>query len=80
MKIVIASDHGGFELKQNLIDYYKKQGIVLEDLGTHSSVSCDYPDIADTLTTEILSKRADLGILICGTRKSPQGNPCRSAL
>ena len=67
MNIAIASDHGGFELKQNLIDYYQKQGINLEDLGTHSSQSCDYPDIANKLTAEILNGHIDLGILICGT-------------
>ena len=67
MKIAIASDHGGFELKQNLIEYYKKQGLMLEDLGTYSTQSCDYPDIADKMAQVILSHNADLGILICGT-------------
>ena len=67
MKIAIASDHGGFELKQNLIEYYKKQGINLDDLGTHSSESCDYPDIANKMVEAILAHHADLGILICGT-------------
>lgn len=67
MKIAIASDHGGFALKGYLLGYYKKQGISLEDLGTHSEESCDYPLIADALCRHILDGRAELGILICGT-------------
>ena len=67
MKIAIASDHGGFELKQKLIEYYAKQGVRLEDLGTHTEESCDYPLIARKMTDAILSGQADNGILICGT-------------
>lgn len=67
MKIAIASDHGGFELKQKLIEYYAKQGVALEDLGTHTAESCDYPLIARKMTDAILSGRAENGILICGT-------------
>lgn len=66
-KIAIGSDHGGFELKQKLIEHYKKQGINLIDEGTCSSESCDYPDIADKMAESILNKWVDLGILICGT-------------
>ena len=67
MKIAIASDHGGFELKQKLIEYYAKQGVRLEDLGTYTEESCDYPLIARKMTDAILSGQADNGILICGT-------------
>lgn len=67
MKIAIASDHGGFELKQNLINHYKNQGVILEDLGTNSTQSCNYSDFADKMAQVILSHNADLGILICGT-------------
>ncbi len=67
MKIAIASDHGGFELKQKLIEHYKEIGITLSDLGTHSADSCDYPDMAKKMAEAILSHDADLGILICGT-------------
>lgn len=67
MKIAIASDHGGFELKQKLIEYYAKQGVALDDLGTHTTESCDYPLIARKMTDAILSGRAENGILICGT-------------
>ncbi len=67
MNIAIASDHGGFELKGQLIEYYAKKGIVLQDLGTHSTESCDYPLIARKMTNAVLNREADLGILICGT-------------
>ena len=65
MKIAIASDHGGFELKEELKQHYT--GLNLNDLGTYSTESVDYPDIADKMAQEILTKKADLGILICGT-------------
>lgn len=67
MKIAIASDHGGFEMKQALIEHFAKQNIVLQDLGTHDVCSVDYPDYADKMAECILSGKADLGILICGT-------------
>lgn len=66
-KIAIGSDHGGFELKEKLINHYKNQGINFADLGTHSSDSCDYPDIADKMAESVLKGEVDLGILICGT-------------
>ena len=67
MKIAIASDHGGFDLKQKLIEYYQKQNIELENLGTNSTDSVDYPDFGAKMARYILEKKADLGILICGT-------------
>ena len=67
MTIAIASDHGGFELKEQLKAYYAKQGIILADLGTHSSDSCDYPDIAQAICAKILAGEVKTGILICGT-------------
>ncbi len=67
MKIAVASDHGGFEMKQALTEYFAKKGMPLQDLGTHDSCSVDYPDYADKMADYILSGQADLGILICGT-------------
>lgn len=67
MEIAIASDHGGFELKQELIEHFAAEGLVLRDLGTHSADSCDYPDIARVMAETVLSGKAALGILICGT-------------
>lgn len=63
MKIAIASDHGGFDLKTKLQNHYQN----LIDLGTCSTESCDYPDIAESMAQAILNNKADLGILICGT-------------
>lgn len=67
MKLAIGADHGGFELKEFLKKEYAKKGIELVDLGTYSDESCDYPLIADKMAEEILSKKADKGVLICGT-------------
>ena len=67
MEIAIASDHGGFELKQELIERFAAEGLVLRDLGTHSADSCDYPDIARAMAETVLSGKVALGILICGT-------------
>ena len=67
MKIAIASDHGGFELKSKLIEHYKNKDIQLADLGTYSAESCDYPDIAEKMCQAILSGKHQTGILICGT-------------
>ncbi len=67
MKIAIASDHGGFELKQKLLEYYAQRGTNLVDLGAYSNESCDYPLIARKMTDAVLSGNADWGILVCGT-------------
>ncbi|MCX4349907.1 MAG: ribose 5-phosphate isomerase B [Alphaproteobacteria bacterium] len=67
MTIAIAADHGGFELKEKLIAYYAAKGINLLDLGTHSSDSCDYPDMAGRMCEKIKSGDVETGILICGT-------------
>ena len=67
MKIVIGSDHGGFELKQEVMDHLKKRGIEIIDVGCYSAESCDYPVYAKPVTEAIQNGDADLGILICGT-------------
>lgn len=67
MKIAIASDHGGWKLKSELLDFYTKQGVNLLDLGTYSEESCDYPDIAAKMCAAILGGEVERGILICGT-------------
>ncbi len=67
MTIAIASDHGGFELKDILIDYLAEKGHSIINLGTNSPESVDYPDYAKACCDEVISKRADFGILVCGT-------------
>ena len=65
MKIAIAADHGGFELKEALKAHYKALEFI--DLGTYSADSVDYPDYGRKMAQTVLGKKADLGILICGT-------------
>lgn len=67
VKIAIGSDHGGFELKENIKKHYENQSIVFEDLGTYSESSCDYPDIAVKMCESVKNGNVDFGILICGT-------------
>lgn len=67
MKIAIAADHGGFELKDSMVEYIKSLGNEVMDLGTNSADSVDYPDYAKKVCEEIQQGDTDLGILICGT-------------
>ena len=67
MKVAIGCDHGGFPLKQAVIDKIKELGFELIDFGTNSSDSVDYPDYAEKVAQAILSGKADRGILICGS-------------
>lgn len=68
MKLIIASDHGGFRLKSELVELLKKAGHEVEDIGTHSDARCDYPDLAHAVARSILGgKGAERGILVCGT-------------
>ena len=66
-KIAIGSDHGGFEYKAKIIDYLKEHNFEYEDMGTYTTESCDYPVIAKKVANEIVSGKADKGILVCGT-------------
>jgi ribose 5-phosphate isomerase B len=67
LRVAVASDHGGFELKKTVIHYLKSQGIEYRDYGTHSTESCDYPDIAQALAQAVADGTYNRGILICGT-------------
>ena len=70
-KLLIASDHAGFTLKEKLINYLTKKGIAIKDLGTYSKERCDYPEYAYKLAKSIASGKYRRGILIC---KSGIGN------
>lgn len=70
-KIVIASDHAGFSLKERLKPYLEKRGLSVKDLGTCSKESCDYPEFAYALAKEVSRGEFKRGILIC---KSGIGN------
>lgn len=67
MKIAVAADHAGFEMKQSILDYLLSKNFDVINLGTDSPTSVNYPDYADKIAAHILSKKADLGILVCGT-------------
>ncbi len=67
MKIAIGADHAGFELKEKIRRTLEQQGIQVDDKGTHSTESVDYPDFAREVGKVVAAKHADLGILVCGS-------------
>jgi RpiB/LacA/LacB family sugar-phosphate isomerase len=67
MRVVLGSDHAGYELKQQILDYVKELGHEILDVGTHDGSSVDYPDFAEAVGTAIIDNKADRGILICGS-------------
>lgn len=67
MKIALASDHGGFALKEQIKEHLKKREIELLDLGTNSEESVDYPLFGRICGEAVASEKADLGIVCCGT-------------
>jgi ribose 5-phosphate isomerase B len=66
-KIAIASDHGGFDLKESIIAHLLNTGWEVDDLGPHSGDSVDYPDFGIKLAEEVAEKKVERGIVICGT-------------
>ena len=66
--IAIASDHGGFALKQELLALLKEKGYEYNDLGCYDTQSVDYPAYAAAVCREVLEGRAEKGVLLCGTR------------
>ena len=66
-KILIGSDHAGFDLKMVLKEYMEKKGMEVLDVGCAESVACDYPDFARRLCKRIQQGDASRGVLICGT-------------
>jgi ribose 5-phosphate isomerase B len=67
MKIALASDHGGFELKEIVREYLTEKGYEIMDLGTYNTDSVDYPDYGLKAGQEVAAGNADRGIVICGT-------------
>ena len=63
----MGSDHAGFVLKEELKGVVESLGHDVIDVGTHSTASVDYPDFAEKVGVEILTGRADRGILLCGS-------------
>ena len=67
MQIAIACDHGGFRLKNVLIENMKAQGVEVVDFGTYSEESCDYPDYASKAAKAVANGECDRGVVVCGT-------------
>ena len=65
MRIAISCDHTGLALKLYLIEQLQRAGHAVQDLGTHSEASMDYPDIAVPLAKTVVRGKADLGVVIC---------------
>jgi len=67
MKVVIASDHAGFSLKQNLREFLEAQNFEVVDVGADSATMVDYPDYAEKIGLAIVENEAMRGVLICGS-------------
>lgn len=67
MKIVLGSDHAGFELKEKLKAHLAAAGHDVTDLGTHSTESVDYPDFGFAVGRAVASGAAERGVVVCGT-------------
>ena len=65
--IALGCDHGGYELKQEIIAYLKKEGLEYKDYGCFSTESVDYPVYAKLVAKAVQSGECEKGILICGT-------------
>jgi ribose 5-phosphate isomerase B len=70
--IPIASDHGGFEMKQFLIEKLKESGYTVDDFGTYTNESVDYPDFIHPLASAIGMGNYPLGIILCGSGNGAQ--------
>jgi ribose 5-phosphate isomerase B len=67
MRIALGADHAGYELKDKIKQHLQQQGLQVQDEGTNSGESVDYPDYARKVGHNISEQRADLGILVCGS-------------
>ncbi|GAA0182888.1 ribose 5-phosphate isomerase B [Clostridium sediminicola] len=67
MKISLGSDHGGFPLKEQILNHLKGKGYEITDVGTFTEESCDYPDYAIKVAEDVKNKKSGFGILVCGT-------------
>lgn len=67
MRVVLGSDHAGYEMKQKVLARVRALGHQVLDVGTHSTSPADYPDYAEALAVAILNNKADRGIMVCGS-------------
>jgi ribose 5-phosphate isomerase B len=67
MRIALGADHAGFSLKEKIKQHLARNGFEVDDRGTNSSESVDYPDFARAVGEEVVASDADRGILVCGS-------------
>ncbi len=67
MRIAIGSDHAGYHLKETIKSQLAASGVEIDDVGTTSDASVDYPDYAAAVARSVASGASDRGILVCGT-------------
>jgi ribose 5-phosphate isomerase B len=67
MKIILGNDHAGYDLKEQLKKTLREEGHEIEDVGTYSNDSVDYPDFAHKVAEKIVATEGEIGILICGS-------------
>lgn len=67
MNISIGCDHGGISLKNDIVTLLEELGHEVSDVGCYSDDSVDYPQFAESVCKEVLAKKTEMGILICGT-------------
>jgi ribose 5-phosphate isomerase B len=66
-QLFIGADHAGYEMKEELEQFLKAKGYQVEDLGTHSTESADYPDFAHLVAERVADNPGSIGILLCGS-------------
>lgn len=66
-RIIVGADHAGFELKTALVEALRTRGYEVEDVGTDSPASVDYPDFAHRVAEAVSKERVPLGLLVCGS-------------
>ena len=67
MMLAIGSDHGGFVLKQAMLEHLQQRGVEVKDFGVYSCESADYPDVAFAVAEAVAQGKYERGLLFCGT-------------
>lgn len=67
MKVALGADHAGFELKERIKAFLAEAGHEVVDLGTHGTAAVDYPDFAEAVGVAVRDRRAERGIILCGS-------------
>ena len=67
MRVALAADHAGYEMKRDLAVVLRTEGHDILDLGTHSTAPVDYPDSAESVAAALHDGRADRGVVVCGS-------------